>query len=84
MTLTNKQWTFASLVLIAVLIALARFGAGYRAVGVLFGPLGLWLTLKREPKEGKIRPGIKVLGWLFVGFAVVALVGSVIAITAGR
>jgi hypothetical protein len=82
--MTNKQWTFASLVLAALLTALAIFGGGYRAVGVLFLPLGLWLSLGREPEQRQIRPAIRVLGWLFVGFAVVALVGSLIAITAGR
>jgi hypothetical protein len=64
MTMTNKQWAFVSIVLVAVLIALVIFGGGYRAVGALFLLLGLWLSLRREPEQMRIRPAIRVLGWL--------------------
>lgn len=84
MTMTNKQWTFASLVLAALLTALIIFDGRYRTVGVLLLPLGLWLSLRREPEQMQIRPVIRVLGWVFVGLAMVAIVTSVIAITAGR
>ena len=84
MSMTNKQWTFVSLVLTALLIALLIFGGAYRAIGVLFLPLGLWLSLRREPEQRQVRPTIKVLGWIFVGLAIVALVASVITIAAGR
>ena len=72
------------MVMVVLLIALARFGDGYRAFGVLFLPAGIWLSLKREPEQKQIRPAIRVLGWLFICLAVVILVASVFAITAGR
>ena len=81
--MTHKQWTLASLGLAALLIALAVFGGSYRAGGILLLPLGLWLSLKREPEQKQIRPAIRVLGWVFVGLAIVALVASLIAITTG-
>ena len=84
MTLTNKQWTWVSVVAAALLLALAIFGGGYRSLGTLFLPIGLWFSLRREPEQREIRPAIRVLGWIFVGVAVVAIVASVIAITAGR
>ena len=86
--MTNNQWTFVNLTLTALLtaflIALVIFGGRYCAVGALFLPLGLWLSLRREPEQMRIRPTIRVLGWVFVTLAVVALVASVIALTAGK
>ena len=73
-----------SVVSAALLIALAIFGGGYRAVGVLFLPLGLWLSLRREPEQREIRPAIRALGWIFIAIAIGAVIGSVIAITASR
>ena len=84
MTLTNKQWNLVSVVAIALLLTLAIFGGGYRALGTLLAPVGLWLSLKREPEQREIRPAIRVLGWIFVAVAVVAIVRAVIAITTGR
>ena len=82
--MTHKQWTLVSLALAALLIALAVFGGSYRACGTLLLPLGLRLSLRREPEQKQIRPAVRVLGWVFVGFAIVALVASLIAITTGR
>jgi hypothetical protein len=82
--MTNKQWTLASLGLAVILAALFAFGGHYRAVPVLFLPLGLWLSLRREPEEKQVRPWIAVLGWVFVGFSVVALIAAVVAIAAGK
>ena len=84
MSMTNKQWAFLGLGVAVLLAALVIFGGRYRAIGILFLPLGLWLSLRREPEQTQIRPGIKVLGWVFVGLAIVALIASVVAITAGR
>jgi hypothetical protein len=63
---------------------LALFGGGYRALGILFLPVGLWISLRREPEQMKVRPAIQVLGWIFVGVAAIAIVAAVIAIAAGR
>ena len=84
MTLTNKQWTWVSVVSAALLLALAIFGGGYRSLGTLFLPVGLWFSLRREPEQREIRPAIRVLGWMFVGVAAVAIVASVIAIASAR
>ena len=84
MTTTSKHWILVSVVSAALLLALAIFGGGYRALGTLFLPVGLWFSLRREPEQREIRPAIRVLGWIFVGVAALAIVASVIAITAGR
>ncbi len=84
MTLSSKHWTLVSVVSAALLLALAIFGGSYRALGVLFLPLGLWFSLRREPEQAEIRPAIRVLGWIFIGVAAAAIVASVIAISAGR
>ncbi|PYK62388.1 MAG: hypothetical protein DME21_06580 [Verrucomicrobia bacterium] len=84
MTLTNKQWTWVSVVSAALLLALAIFGGGYRSLGILFLPVGLWFSLRRQPEQREIRPAIRVLGWMFVGVAAVAIVASVIAIASAR
>ena len=73
-----------SLVSVALLLALAIFGGGYRSLGTLFLPLGLWIGLKHEPEQRQIRPAIRMLGWIFVGVAAIAIIVSVIAIAAGR
>jgi hypothetical protein len=84
MTMTSKHWTLVSVVSAALLIALVIFGGGYRALGTLFLPLGLWFSLRHEPEQMQIRPAIRVLGWLFVAVAAIAIVGSVVAITRNR
>ena len=73
-----------SVVSAALLLALAIFGGGYRSLGTLFLPVGLWFSLRREPEQREIRPAIRVLGWMFVGAAAVAIVASVIAIASAR
>ncbi|MCC6821810.1 MAG: hypothetical protein IT579_13845 [Verrucomicrobia subdivision 3 bacterium] len=82
--MTKKHWLLVSVVSAALLIGLAIFGGGYRSLGILFLPLGLWFSLRREPEQMHVRPVIQVLGWLFVGVAVVAVVASAIAIGANR
>jgi hypothetical protein len=84
MTLSSKQWTLVSVVSAALLLALAMFGGSYRALGVLFLPVGLWFSLRHEPEQREVRPAIRVLGWIFIGVAAAAIVASVIAISAGR
>ena len=84
MTLTIRQWTVLSVGSAALLIGLAWFGGGYRSLGVLFLPLGLWLELIKAPDQRQIRPAIRVLGYVFVGVAVVAIMASVFAIAARR
>lgn len=84
MTMTSKQWTLVGVVSAALLLALAIFGGGYRSLGTLFLPLGLWLSLRHEPEQREVRPAIRVLGWLFVIVAAAAIVVSVIAIAVGR
>lgn len=84
MTLTSKQWTLVGVVSSALLLALAIFGGGYRVLGIFLLPVGLWFNLRREPEQTEIRPAIRVLGWIFVGVAAVAIVASVIAISSGR
>lgn len=84
MTMTSKRWALVSLVLAALFLALAVFGGGYRSLGTLFGPVGLWLGLRHEPEQKEVRPAIRLLGWLFVGVAIAAIVASVIGITAAR
>jgi len=81
--MTNRQRTLASLVLAVLLAALFAFGGSYRAVLVLFLPFGFWLSVRREPEQMQVRPWIRVLGWVFVGFAVAAFIWAVIAL-AGR
>jgi hypothetical protein len=80
MTLSNKHWILVSVVSAALLLALAMFGSSYRALGLLFLPVGLWFSLKREPEQVEIRPAIRMLGWVLVGLAAVAIVASAIAI----
>jgi hypothetical protein len=84
MTMTSKHWTLVSVVSAALLLALALFGGGYRALGILFLPVGLWFNLRHEPEQRETRPAIRVLGWIFVGVATVAVVASVITIAAPR
>jgi hypothetical protein len=84
MTLTNKQWTLVSIVSAALLLALAIFGGGYRALGILFLPLGFWFSLRHEPEQKQVRQAIRVLGWIFVCVAAVAVIASVVTILAGR
>jgi apolipoprotein N-acyltransferase len=84
MKLTNRQWTLLSAVAAALLLVLAIFGGDYRSLGIIFMPLCLWVSLKREPKQTGIRPGFRVLGWIFVALAAAAVVGSIIAISAGK
>jgi hypothetical protein len=55
MTVTSKLWTVLSVVSTALLIGLAIFGGGYRALGALVLPLGLWFSLRREPEQKEIR-----------------------------
>jgi hypothetical protein len=59
MSITNRQWTFASLVLALLLAALFTFGGHYRSVRVLFLPLGFWLSLRREPEQMQVRPWLR-------------------------
>lgn len=84
MTMTNKRWIFASLFLSTLLIALTIFGGGYRSIGILFFPVCFWLSLRNEPEQRQMRPWIRVLGWVFVSVAAVAIVASVICIATGR
>jgi hypothetical protein len=84
MTLTDKQWTLVSIISAALLITLAIFGGGYRAFGILFLPLGVWVGLRHEPEQKQVRPAIRALGWIFVCIAVLAVIGAVISILAGR
>ena len=85
MTLTNKQSNLVILVVLALLLALVIFGGGYYpALGALLGPVGFWFRLRREPEQARIRPGIRLLGWIFVAVAVVAIVGAVIEFSTGR
>jgi hypothetical protein len=71
-----------SVISAALLVALAMFGGSYRALGILFLPLGLWFGIKGEQKQTEIRPAIQVLGWIFVGLAAVAVLASLVAIPA--
>ncbi len=84
MTWTSKQWALVSVASAALLIALAIFGGGYRTLGTLFLPLGLWFSVRREPEQMQIRPAIRVLGWILIGMAAAAIVASVIAIGTGK
>ena len=84
MTVTNKQWTLATLDLAVLFAALFAFGGHYRGRPILFLPLGLWLSLRREPEQKQIRPWIAALGWVFVGLSVLALIAVVIAVAAGQ
>jgi hypothetical protein len=84
MTLTNRHWTLVSVVSAALLLALAIFGGGYRALGALFLPVGLWFSLKHEPEQRGIHSAIRVLGWICVGVAIVAVVASVFSIASHR
>ena len=84
MTLTNKQWTLLSIASVAVAAAIAIFGGHYRALCSLILPLCVWLSLKHEPEQMKVRPLIRVFGWIFVCLAVFAVIGAVISILAGR
>jgi uncharacterized membrane protein len=84
MSITNRQWTLASLVVAVLLAALFVFGGHYRAILVLFLPLGFWLSLRREPEQTQTRPGIRALGWVFVCFSILVLIASLITIAAGR
>ena len=62
MSITNKQWTLASLGLAVLVAALFALGGRYCAVLVLFLPLGVWLGVRREPEEARTRPWIRVVG----------------------
>lgn len=84
MTLTNKQWILVSIVSATLLIALAIFGGGYRAFGVIFLPVGFWFGLRHEPEQKQVRPAIRALGWVFVCVAAAAVIGAVISILGGR
>ena len=84
MTLTSKHWLLMSLASAALLIALAVFGGGYRALGTLFLSLGLWFGLRREPEESQTRPAIRLVGWIFVAVAAAAILASAFAIAGGK
>lgn len=84
MTLTNKQWTFLSVVTVAVLLLVALLGGRYRAFSAVLLPLCLWLSLRYEPDQKQVRPSIRLLGWIFVSVAVVAVIGSIITVLLGR
>ncbi len=84
MSITNKLWTFASLGVALVIATLFLLGGHYSAVLVLFLPLGFWLSLKQEPSQANVRPWIKVLGWLLVGFSLLAIIASAIAFATGK
>jgi hypothetical protein len=84
MTLTNKQWTFLSIVTVALLILVVILGGVYRLFYIVLFPLCLWLSLRHEPDQKRVRPGIRVLGWIFVCIATLAVVGAVISLLAGR
>ena len=84
MTLSSKHWTLVSVISAALLLALMIFGGGYRTLGTLFLPVGLWLSLRREPEQRKVRPSIRVLGWIFIGVAVVTAIASVLVMVVRR
>jgi hypothetical protein len=84
MTLSSKHWTLVSVVSAALLLDLAIFGGSYRALGVLFLLVGLWLRFKREPEQMEIRPAVRVIGWIFVCLAAVAIVASALAIASHK
>jgi len=84
MTLSNKQWTLLSIASVGLAVALAIFGGRYRALCVLVLPLCFWLSLRHEAEQKQVRPAIRVLGWVFVSIAVLAVIGAVISILAGR
>ena len=84
MTMTSRQRAWVSVGLVALLAALIAFGGHYRLLGVLFLPLAMWVGIRREPEQMRIRPWIRVLGWLLVGACVVLLVMAVVSIVAGR
>ena len=84
MTMTSKHWSLVSVVSAALLLALAIFGGGYRAIGILFLPVGLWFSLRHEPEQREIRPVIRVLGWIFICVATVAVVASVVTIASHK
>lgn len=83
-TITNRQRTLASLVFGALLAALLAFGGRYRAVLALFLPLSFWFSLSQEPEQREIRPCIRPLGWLFVGFSIVMIIAVIIAAAASE
>ena len=84
MTLTNKQWTLMSIVTVALLILVAILGGVYRLFYIVLFPLCLWLSLRHEPDQKRVRPAIRVLGWIFVCIATLAIIGAVISLLAGR
>jgi hypothetical protein len=84
MTLTDKQRTLISWAIVAVMVGILVFGRGFRAFGVFFLPLGLFLCLKRDREQIQMRPSFKVLGWIFITTAVVTLVAVAFAIASGR
>jgi hypothetical protein len=84
MTSTGKQWILVSVISAALLFTLMFLGGGYRALGILFLPIGFWLSLRREPEQKEIRPAIRALGWILVCVALFALVASVLFVLAGR
>ena len=84
MTFTNKQRNLVSAATVLLLLALVIFGDGYRAVGTLFIPVGLWFSLKHEPDQTNVRPAIRVVGWIFLAVGIIAIAGAVLAIITGR
>ena len=84
MTLTNKQWTFVSIVTVALLILVVMLGGVYRLFYVVLFPLCLWLGLRREPDQKQVRPAIRVLGWILICIATLAVIGAFISLLVGR
>ena len=84
MTLSSKQQTILNIVVVALLILAAILGGVYRLSYVVLFPLCLWLSLRHEPDQKQVRPVIRVLGWIFVCIATLAVIGAVISIIAGR
>ena len=73
-----------SIVTVALLILVVILGGVYRLFYIVLFPLCLWLSLRHEPDQKRVRPGIRVLGWIFVCIATLAVVGAVISLLAGR
>jgi hypothetical protein len=73
-----------SVVLAALLVAFAIFSRNYRAPGIVLLPLYLWFSLKRDPAQMEIRPGLRVLGWILVGVAVIAIITFATVVVAGK
>ena len=84
MILTNKQWTFLSVVTVTLLIVVVILGGVYRLFYIVLFPLCLWLSLRHEPDQKRDRPAIRVLWRIFVCIATLAVIGAVISLLAGR